>query len=57
MKCHGSVENAHLNFSDKAFSFIIINDTEKQQILIFKRLNQQMLFTFFIGKKTKTINR
>ncbi len=37
----------------KDSSFILINDTDKQQILTFKRLNQQFLFTFLFGKWLK----
>ncbi len=36
-------------------SFISLYDTEKQQILTFKRLNQQF-FVFFAWKMTETIN-
>ncbi len=65
MKCQESVKNAHPSFPDhsvhlnslkhKNSSFIIINDTEKQHILIFKRQNQQFC-SFLLKKKTKTIN-
>ncbi len=31
----------------KDFAFLIISDTEKQQILTFERLNQQLLLRFY----------
>ncbi len=37
-------------------SFIVMNATEKQQILPFKKLNQHVFVLFFIGKMTETID-
>ncbi len=34
-------------------SFIVIKDTEKQQILTFKRLNQQFLILFYLKNDWK----
>ncbi len=39
----------------KDFSFIIINDTEKQQLLTFRRLNQQFFLLFLIEKTLKQL--
>ncbi len=70
MKCQKSAKNAHLNVietSTNCFlcpnspkhtqknSFILMNYTEKQQILTFKTLNQQKLL--LVGKMTETINQ
>ncbi len=72
VKCQKTAKNAHLNFaepnvtsSNRFFcpnspkhkdSFSLINDTEKQQILTFKTLNQKFFLIFYL-KMIETMNQ